>query len=236
MSREMLQLLREKPRTVEELAQKLNKSKPHVKWKLLDLPVKCEKTNNHIKVYFDNSQICPFYFSSALSSNHYSVEQLSEICSLCDKPETECRSCELYNSYIKNFEGDVRIPLGDVRVKDRAYINEEPKDVRSPDKTKNSNYKKKSSHKLLDKHNNISESHVRTSGGTKPSSKKACKQAHLSSYQLNEVDVQILDLLSKNHYPAQIGRMIGLDRRRVSEKVNKLFKMELITPKTSYPK
>lgn len=142
----------------------------------------------------------------------------------------------MYNNYLKNFEEDVRPVLGDVRVKDSAYINERGKDVRSPDKLKNSIPKKGTLDKIFNQDDNISQSRVRTSGGSRPSSKKAGKQAQLSSYQLNDIDVQILDLLSKNRYPAEIGRIIGLDRRRISEKVNKLFRMQLIAPKTSYPK
>ncbi|MFO7966081.1 MAG: hypothetical protein R6U44_00585 [Archaeoglobaceae archaeon] len=230
-----LKLLKEKPRTIEELSELLHRSGPSVKWLLLNLPIRCEKSNGHTYIYLKDKN--PLNFSSAYSSsNHYSEEQLRDICSICDKPTSECRSCNLYNNNLKNFEDDVRPSLGDVRVKNRAYINEEPKEVRSPDKSKNSTNKKKNSEKIFGEDNNISESGVRTSRGLGSSSKRAGKQAHLSSYQLNDVDVRILDLLSKNHYPAQVGRIIGLDRRRISERVNKLFKMELIAAKTSYPK
>jgi len=117
----ILQLLQEKPRTVDELSKILNRSELHIKWHLLPLPVAEHQDNGRTYIFLtgngevdnsgphdigdvnsavDNHQN-PFSFSlaSSFSPSAPSPEQIKQICSICDKDrEHECPLCSLHDT------------------------------------------------------------------------------------------------------------------------------------------
>ncbi len=134
----LLQLLREKPRTLEELARLTGHPVPTVKWHLIGLPVRLDgpllflvdevdKTRTHDGIV--NLQPAPalkFTFSCASSIENPPKEEIERICSVCDKVEEEAAECPLrHHGFCKvdNHDGGKLVNRDALNKTDLTLIN-----------------------------------------------------------------------------------------------------------------